>query len=101
MADIDVRKTLVEAGYVTVGLGVLGFQRAQVQRRELAREVGAVARAVDRAVAPLRAEVDGRLDQIGRRIGPPGEAVVQAVRASAWAPHDLIRRLAALQGGTP
>lgn len=30
---------LKEAAYVAVGLGVLGFQQAQVRRRELARQL--------------------------------------------------------------
>ena len=32
---MDLRKTLTDTAYVTVGLGVLGFQQAQVRRREL------------------------------------------------------------------
>jgi hypothetical protein len=31
----DVRKTLSDTAYVTIGLGVLGFQQTQVRRREL------------------------------------------------------------------
>jgi hypothetical protein len=36
----DIRKALTDAGYVTVGLGVLGFQQAQVRRRELQSRIG-------------------------------------------------------------
>jgi hypothetical protein len=32
---MDVRKSFVDAGYITVGLGVMGFQQAQVRRRRL------------------------------------------------------------------
>lgn len=35
----DVPKTLRDTGYVLVGLGVMWFQRAQVLRRELARDL--------------------------------------------------------------
>lgn len=35
----DASEALRDAGYVVVGLGVLWFQRAQVLRRELAREL--------------------------------------------------------------
>ena len=31
----DVRKTLTDAGYIAVGLGVLGFQQVQIRGREL------------------------------------------------------------------
>ena len=32
---MDVRKSIVDAGYIAVGLGVMGFQQAQVRRRQL------------------------------------------------------------------
>ena len=35
----DVRKFLQDAAYVTVGFGVLAFQRAQVQRQELKKQL--------------------------------------------------------------
>ncbi|MBV8159291.1 MAG: hypothetical protein JO265_00045 [Acidimicrobiia bacterium] len=37
----DVTKTVKDAAYVTVGLGVLAFQKAQVARRDLAKQVEA------------------------------------------------------------
>lgn len=56
MADVDlgkVVKRLEEPAYVVVGFGVLGFQRAQVCRRELRRHLGRV------AANPKLAEVAG------------------------------------------
>ena len=35
----DVTKTVKDAAYVTVGLGVLAFQKAQVARRDLTKQV--------------------------------------------------------------
>ena len=35
----DLTKPLKDAAYVSVGLGVLAFQKAQVQRRELRQQV--------------------------------------------------------------
>ena len=35
----DVQEALKDAGYVLVGLGVVWFQRAQVLRRELTRDL--------------------------------------------------------------
>lgn len=37
--DEDLPHSLRDAAYVLVGLGVLGFQRAQVARRELTRQL--------------------------------------------------------------
>ncbi len=52
---MDVTQTLKDSAYVAVGLSVLGFQRAQVARRELASTVG-VDR--DRLEASLKAQVE-------------------------------------------
>lgn len=52
-----VTKTLKDAAYVTVGLGVLGIQQAQVRRRELRHQV-------ERGVAATR----GQLGQLGERV---------------------------------
>ena len=55
----DLRASARDALYVGVGLGVLGFQRLQVQRRELERALGV-------GVPPGRAEL-ARL--VGRLTG--------------------------------
>ncbi len=35
MAASNVRKNLTDAGYIVIGLGVMGFQQAQIQGRKL------------------------------------------------------------------
>jgi len=52
---MDVTQTFKDSAYVAVGFSVLGFQRAQVARRELASKVG-VDR--DRLEASLKAQVE-------------------------------------------
>jgi hypothetical protein len=60
--DVNIRKTATDTAYIVVGVGVLGFQQAQVRRRD------ALARA-----ATLRREAQGtfqqRTDQIKARSG--------------------------------
>jgi hypothetical protein len=46
MATSEIRKTLVDAGYIAIGLGVMGYQQAQERGRTLRARVSA---AVDRA----------------------------------------------------
>ena len=36
---MDVRKSINDAGYIAVGVGVIGFQQAQVRRRQLQEHV--------------------------------------------------------------
>lgn len=51
----DVTTTVENAVFTAVGLGILGFQHLQVQRRQIARQVSATVRGlaaeVERAVA--------------------------------------------------
>ena len=79
----DVTKTAKDALYVTVGLGVLGFQKAQVRRRELARQVetqwGETAQQLQKLARELQGRVEPVLDQLkGRLPGSARELVHQA-----------------------
>jgi hypothetical protein len=64
MADINfdrVAKALESPAYVAVGFGVLAFQRAQVRRRELQRQIGQLAQTVNESLAPSYAGVSESL----------------------------------------
>ncbi|HEX6237408.1 MAG TPA: hypothetical protein VFZ68_09445 [Acidimicrobiales bacterium] len=74
----DVAHRAGEALYTAVGLGVLGVQHLQVQRRELARAVGdARARLGERLVAldetfeAVDTTIDGRVDEALESLEPP------------------------------
>jgi len=77
----DVTKTFRDAGYMTIGLGVLAFQRAQVRRRELTRQLDTqrheLRRQLDHRrqdletqVTGLRAQLADRTKDLERRIEP-------------------------------
>jgi hypothetical protein len=55
-----------DVAYTAVGLGVLGFQQAQVRRRELAGQL----EGVERIVGPLIHQIDSTLDQLDESIQP-------------------------------
>lgn len=68
----DVTNTVKEAAYVTVGLGLLAFQRLQVRRNELSKSLGsaggeargaveAVANIVEQQVEVVRDTIAGRI----------------------------------------
>jgi hypothetical protein len=42
--ELDLRKTAADAAYIAVGAGVLGFQQAQVRRREAGARIATLAR---------------------------------------------------------
>ena len=60
----DVNKTLKDAAYVTVGLGVLAVQKAQVGRRELTSRVEAQLNETSEQVQKLAREVEKRVQPV-------------------------------------
>ena len=62
-------RVVQDAAYVTVGLGLLGFQRLQVRRRELAQSVVDPSTVVSGAVDLVVTAVDNRLKVIEERLG--------------------------------
>ena len=67
---MDVRKTVTDAGYIAIGLGVMGYQQTQTRRRELTAKLGAApAKFEERG-----REVQGFLTEGSRQIGARGQA---------------------------
>ena len=67
----EITKTARDAAYVVVGLGVLGFQRAQVRRQELQKRLSQRS-AVQGHLGDVRGEVTKRVKDVD-------EAVEQAI----------------------
>ena len=67
---MDVRKTATDAGYIAIGLGVMGYQQAQTRRRELTGKLDAV---TDHLGARSR-EVHGFVTEGSRQVGARGVA---------------------------
>ncbi len=96
----DVKKTLQDAAYVAVGFGVLGFQRAQVRRQELAKRLAAGNRPdlaeyrtkltelrgrVEPVVKELEQRIDPVLDDLEGRLPEQAKSIVQQARVRAKA----------------
>ncbi|MGH9121929.1 MAG: hypothetical protein ACRDYC_08270 [Acidimicrobiales bacterium] len=89
---------LTEGAYAAVGLGVLGFQRAQVRRRQLesamrgrAPGLSGVVHTVDHAVAPVRRVVDRQVDFVEMRLPAGARAPFGVLRRAAGAPERFVR----------
>jgi DNA anti-recombination protein RmuC len=116
----DPRTLLKDAGYVAVGLGVIAFQRTQVRRRELEKQLGetgqqldkvtalleqrrklveerveALGEQLDRTVADLEARIGQVLDEVRGRIPEPAreafDTAVGAARDAGGQLLDLVR----------
>jgi hypothetical protein len=114
MADLkveNVTKLLKDALYLTVGLGVITFQKAQVQRRELqkrldiqfgdarsqlkglVRKVDDRVKVVEERLEGVEARVDALLDQVENRLPKPAQGVTRQARAVAKDARHQVRTL--------
>lgn len=61
--ELDLRKTAADAAYIAVGAGVLGFQQAQVRRREAGDRIASLAKdaqdTIGTQASALRSTVSG------------------------------------------
>jgi hypothetical protein len=74
---MNVRKTVTDAGYIAIGLGVMGYQQAQIRRRELSAKLGQVPGRIGAVPAKFEErgrEVQGFLAEGSRQIGARGAA---------------------------
>ena len=77
-AAADFNEALKDAAYVAVGLGVLGFQRAQVQRVELMKQ--------------LESQVDG-LSELSRSVNTQAEHYLAAAREQLTQARSQLAKL--------
>ena len=64
-----VTKTVKDAAYVTVGLGVLAVQRAQVARRDLTKQVEAQLTTTAEQVKGLSKQTGDRVQELSKQTG--------------------------------
>ena len=60
----EIAKTAKDAAYVVVGLGVLGFQRAQVRRQELVKRLADPKAQVESRLGDVRGELSRRAKDV-------------------------------------
>jgi hypothetical protein len=93
-----VSEAMKDAAYVTVGFGVLGFQRAQVRRHELTKQLkpqlGELVTNVDQVLQPVRQELEQRLDQVEDRLGGQALEVVRTARSVVREAEYQLRKAA-------
>ena len=83
----DVTKTVKDAAYVTVGLGVLAFQKAQVARRDLTKQVETQLNQTGEQVQKLSKKVEGRIQpvivQLEQTVPAQAKDLVKQARTAA------------------
>jgi hypothetical protein len=71
----DVRKTLTDAGYIAIGLGVMGFQQAQVRRRDLQERLETAPGCISDRLRDARTRAEGLATELTQRVEPLTEQV--------------------------
>ncbi|MHB1535178.1 MAG: hypothetical protein ACYC1D_11350 [Acidimicrobiales bacterium] len=87
----DFNQTVKDSAYAAVGLGVLGFQKAQVRRHELAGQLKTQRHAVESQLGGFTKLLDEQITPARKHLGDIGDVVdtqVSAVRAQI---HDLAK----------
>lgn len=101
----DITKLAKDALYVGVGLGVIGFQKAQVQRNELQKQlkgqVGGASKAFEERVKLLEERLQGVesrfeavLDQLEDRLPDQARDIAKQARTAARDARAQVRGLA-------
>jgi hypothetical protein len=113
---MDVRKTLEDAAYITVGVGVIAFQQAQVRRREVQASVEkqakeaksflksrtndgkvkleGLAKDVSGRVEPLVGDLRQRFEPIAEQIQSVPAQLKQAVEVGTSRAKEIVSRAA-------
>ena len=98
----DLTKTLKDAAYVVVGFGVLAFQKAQVRRVELEKQLGVstesfraqltkVAADAEKNIEPVVEAVEASLDQLEERLPEQAREVFKQARTTAKDAGEQLR----------
>ena len=90
----DIGKTLKDSLYVTIGLGVIAFQKAQVQRQEFQKQVetnlsgtrdlvGDRIKTVQERLEAVEGRIDTVLDDVEQQLPEQARSVMQQAREVA------------------
>jgi hypothetical protein len=74
----DITTVAKDAGYVAVGLGVIGFQKAQVQRQELIKRLAEPRTEIDTLLNGVRSDVTKAVQDVDARV----EDVIARIEAA-------------------
>jgi uncharacterized membrane protein YccC len=93
----DLTKVVQDAAYMAIGLGIMGFQQAQVRRREILeqierqravietigdarQDVAKAVKEIDRTMGRVFERLDSSMEPVSELLPPSAQAVVQQAR---------------------
>jgi hypothetical protein len=91
LTTTTVTKNLKDATYVLIGLGVVGYQRAQSRSEELAKQFDAQVTDARAQITKVRETVEGRLDALQARLPEQAKTIVSQARTAAQEAEATLR----------
>ena len=83
MADLN--QMFKDSAYAAVGFGVLGFQKAQVRRHELTKQLQAQRKSVDEQLRTQRQSWEEQLATVERQLTDLAKSIEERVGPAAFA----------------
>lgn len=106
----EIAKALHDAAHAVIGFGVIGWNKAQVRRRELMKDLGAqrhqvetqldgakeqiatAIRTFDAKIEPVRHDIEGQLDKVSERLPEQVRDLVESARKIARETEHQVRQ---------
>jgi len=82
----DAATKVRESLYTAVGLGILGFQQAQVRRRQLQKELSRLAADLDERVDPVLDDIEANLSEEVRPLVAQARSALRSAQRSLLGP---------------
>jgi hypothetical protein len=82
----DAATRVRESLYTAVGLGILGFQQAQVRRRRLQKELSRLAADLDERVDPVLDDIEAALSEEVRPMVAQARSALRSAQRSLLGP---------------
>ncbi len=82
--ELDLRKTAADAAYIAVGAGVLGFQQAQVRRREAGERIAAIAKDAQDTIGNQTATLRDRVTDTATTGIDTATATIKTLNPREW-----------------
>jgi hypothetical protein len=82
--ELDLRKTAADAAYIAVGAGVLGFQQAQVRRKEAGERIATIAKDAQSVVETQAASIRSLVTDGANGVGDTATTTIKGLDPRQW-----------------
>jgi len=82
--ELDLRKTAADAAYIAVGAGVLGFQQAQVRRKEAGERLATIAKDAQSVVETQAASIKSIVTDGASGVGDTATTTLKGLAPRQW-----------------